>query len=148
MTTAAARFGAVAAVLVCAHHVGDYWTQTHRQALTKGRPGAEGHRACAAHVVTYTLGQAAALAAADRYLGLGVHWRRAAAGLAVSAATHYLVDRRSPLEAIANGIGKGEFYKVGAGHGCLGTGAAAMDQSWHLGWCTLAAAVVAGPGRR
>ncbi|OPC84204.1 hypothetical protein B4N89_27670 [Embleya scabrispora] len=148
MTAPATRFGAVAAILLAAHHVGDYWLQTHGQAQAKGKPGAEGRRACAAHVATYTLGQAAALAAADRYLGLGIRRRRAVTGLAVSAATHYLVDRRRPLEAIANRLGKGKFYRVGAGHGCLGTGAGAMDQSWHLAWCTLAAAVVAGPGRR
>ncbi|MEU0940126.1 hypothetical protein [Embleya sp. NPDC005971] len=145
--TAAVRFAATTAVFTAAHHVGDYWIQTHDQALAKGRPGREGRRACAAHVATYTLGQAVALAAADRYLGLGIRWRRAAAGLAVSAATHYLADRRAPLEAIAERIGKAEFHDVGRGHGCLGTGAGALDQSWHIGWCAVAAAVVAGPER-
>ncbi|MEU0937619.1 hypothetical protein [Embleya sp. NPDC005971] len=147
-TTAAIRFGAVAAVLLGAHQVGDYWIQTHGQAMAKGKPGREGATACAAHVATYTLGQAAALAAADRYLRLGLTCRRAAAGLAVSAATHYYADRRTPLAALANRLGKGEFHRLGQSAGCLGTGAGALDQSWHLGWCTLAAAVVAGPGRR
>jgi len=148
MTTAATRFAAAAAVLAATHHVADYWVQTHGQALAKGKPGVDGRRACAAHVATYTLTQALALAAADRYLGLGLTWRRAAAGLAVSGITHYVADRRAPLEALAGRIGKGEFYRLGRDLGPhLGTGAVALDQSWHLGWCAVAAAVVAGPGR-
>ncbi|MEU0941138.1 hypothetical protein ABZ374_48380, partial [Embleya sp. NPDC005971] len=63
-TNPTTRFAATAAILTAAHHVGDYWIQTHAQALAKGRPGREGRRACAAHVATYTLGQALALAAA------------------------------------------------------------------------------------
>jgi len=143
--TRPARFAVAYGALTAAHHVADYWVQTHAQATAKGKPDAEGRRACAAHVATYTLTQGLALAAANRYLGAGIRPGRMFAGLALSAATHYIADRRRPLERLAGALGKSDFYAFGTSsppH--LGTGAVALDQAWHLGWTAVAAALAAG----
>jgi hypothetical protein len=87
------RFAAAYAVLTAAHEVGDYILQRDSDAVTKDKHGPEGAAACARHVASYTATQAVALWAADRRFGLGLNWRRAAAGLAVSAVTHYVADR-------------------------------------------------------
>src|SRR5256885_16927252 len=62
-------------------------------------------------------------------------------GLAVSAVTHYIADRRTPLLRLAEAMqpvtGKADFYRLGApregrdDNPSLGTGAYALDQSWH-----------------
>lgn len=56
-----------------------------------------GRRCAAHHVLTYTLGQAAASAGVRRVLGLRVPWRELLAGTAINALTHYVIDRREPL---------------------------------------------------
>ncbi|MCM1964876.1 hypothetical protein [Streptomyces sp. G1] len=93
MPSHAARFAAVSAVLLASHEVADHAVQTNTDAITKGRPGREGRAACGRHVASYVATQAAALALLDRTLNLGLNWRRAAAALAVSAGTHYAIDR-------------------------------------------------------
>ncbi|WP_327385034.1 hypothetical protein [Streptomyces sp. NBC_01207] len=93
--TPAARFAAVSAILLATHEVADHAVQTDRQACAKGRPGREGQAACAGHVASYAAVQAAALWAANRSLGLGLRPGRAAAALAVSALTHYAIDRNA-----------------------------------------------------
>ncbi|MFE4797167.1 hypothetical protein ACFRFL_19145 [Streptomyces sp. NPDC056708] len=103
---------------------------------------------------TYTLTQAAALAAADRAFNLRLNWTRAAVGLALSAVTYYVADRCAGHWADAS-------YQapalVRAAHRTSKTGwltndhraGALLDQAWHKGWITLAAAVVAtGPAQR
>lgn len=139
--TSAAVSAVVFGAYLAGHHVGDYWVQTGAQALGKGRPGWPGRRACAAHVVTYTLALAACLALAAWRLALPVSPGWAAAGLAVSAVTHYFADRRRPLEKLAGQLGKGEFWRSGGG---LASGAAYLDQSWHWLWLFIAALVTAG----
>jgi cytochrome b561 len=93
------------------------------------QPGWLGRLACAAHVTTYTLTAVITLAG----LALTTGWRPApwhtVIGLTVSAVSHYIADRRRP--------------------GCddnpsLGTGAYALDQSWHVGWLFFAALWIAG----
>jgi hypothetical protein len=150
-TTPAARFAAAYAVLTAAHEVGDYWIQQDRDATTKGHPGHEGRVACARHVASYTATQAIALAAANSRLRLGLSWRRAAAGLAVSAVTHYIADRsgghwreEEPTTRLV------KFARATGHEGWLTRDPAAgpfMDQAWHRGWIAVAAAVAAG-GRR
>jgi hypothetical protein len=132
---------AVFAAYVTGHQVADYWTQTGHQATCKGRPGWAGRRACAAHVSVYTVVLAAFLAVTAWQLALPVSPGRAAAGLAVSAASHYFADRRRPLELLARLIGKGEFWDLGDG---LASGAAAMDQAFHWAFVFAAAIVTAG----
>lgn len=151
MTSRAAQFAAVYAALTASHEVGDYWVQRDAEAVAKGRHGHEGRAACARHVASYTATQALALAAADRVLRVGLDWRRAAAGLALSAVTHYVADRsggrwreEGPSTALVR-------FARRTGHaGWLERDPAAgpfMDQAWHRGWIAVAAAVAAGGGR-
>jgi hypothetical protein len=68
-----------------------------------------------------------------------------AAGLAVSAVSHYFADRRRPLQRVAGLIpGKLGFWRAGDG---LASGAAHLDQAWHWGWLFAAALITAGGAR-
>jgi hypothetical protein len=141
---AATVFATVFAALLAGHQVADYWVQTGGQAMRKGLPGWPGRRACAAHVATYTLTLAAFLALAAWWLALPVSPGWAAAGLAVSAVTHYFADRRTPLARLAARLGLGGFWRSGEG---LASGAAHLDQSWHWLWLFAAALITAGGTR-
>lgn len=134
--TAAIGFTVAAAALTAGHYAGDYWIQTHAQAIRKALPGRPGRRACAGHVATYTITQAWALVLASAVLQVPFAWQQVAAGLAVSAVTHYAADRRVLLQRLAAVIGKGEYWDNG--------GAASLDQAWHLTWIFLAALLIAG----
>lgn len=134
-------FAATFAAYITGHHVADYWTQTDRQATCKALPSWAGRRACAAHVTVYTVVLAAFLTVTAWQLALPVSPWRAAAGLAVSAVSHYLADRRRPLERLARLIGKGKFWDLGDG---LASGAAAMDQAFHWAFVFTAALITAG----
>ena len=145
----AIRFTAAYAALTAAHEVADYWAQRDTDAVTKGRPGPEGAAACARHVTGYTAVQAATLAAVSAHLGLRYNWRHAAAGLAVSALSHYAADRGAgrwketgpdapAVVRLAHRTGKTQWLTRDPGAGPL------MDQAWHKGWILLAAAVAAG----
>jgi hypothetical protein len=150
MNTPAVRFAAAYAALSTAHEVGDYIVQRDADAKAKGRHGPEGAAACARHVASYTATQALALYATNRYLGLGLTWRRAAAALALSAATHYLADRCAGHWARTDADAP---LLVRAAHAAGKTGwltndpraGAFLDQAWHKGWIGVAAAVSAGP---
>jgi hypothetical protein len=150
MTASAGTFAAIFATLYAAHEVGDHWVQTHRQALTKGQPGIEGREACAVHVATLTATKAVLLTVTAAVLGLHLAVTAVAAVLALDAASHYWADRRTTLATLADRIGKGGFYALGAprpGHDDgphLGTGAYALDQSWHIGWLFIAALIIGG----
>ncbi|PRY28024.1 DUF3307 domain-containing protein [Pseudosporangium ferrugineum] len=144
-----ASFAAVFVALFVAHQVADHWIQTQHQADCKGRPGWPGRIACAAHVTTYTLTALVALASMALTLGLPLHLGQVAAGLTVSAVTHYIADRRTPLKRLAAALGAGRFYALGvprAGHDdnpSLGTGSYALDQSFHYLFLFVAALVIA-----
>ncbi|WFE27805.1 DUF3307 domain-containing protein [Solwaraspora sp. WMMD791] len=151
-TDTAGRLALVAAVYVAlytAHQVADHWIQTQHQADTKGLPGWRGRAACAAHVATYLATGWAALA----LLAAATGWRpdpvALLAGTAVNGLTHYLADRRTPLRRVAEWCGSGDFYRLGAprpdrdDNPSLGTGAYALDQSWHVGFLFLSALVIA-----
>lgn len=149
----ATRFAATCAVLTAAHEVGDYLIQRDGDATAKGGPGRAGRAACARHVASYTLTQAAALAAADATLRLRLRPGRAAAGLALSAITHYAADRCAghwadtsetapTLVRFAHRHGKRKWLTRDPNAGAL------IDQAWHKGWIALAAAIAAtGPAR-
>lgn len=124
----AARLAALYALVRPASDVADHWVQTHRQALTKGLPGWRGRRACAAHVFSYVGTQAAVVAAGAHVLGLRFTPGRVAAALAISATTHYAMDRRTPARRLAGWLGKGEFADL-ADHGI--NGAYLLDQAAH-----------------
>jgi hypothetical protein len=128
--------GSIFAALYAAHMVADHWVQTQHQVDHKGTPGWGGRWACAKHVITYTATAWLALQA----LAVVTGWRPSpwplVAGLAVSAVTHYIADRRTPLRAMAMGLGKDPHWLVHGG------GLYALDQSWHIGWLFVAALVV------
>ena len=147
-TSSAATYATAYAVLTAAHEAGDYLVQRDADARDKGKPGHVGRAACARHVATYTGTQALALLAADRGLRLRLNWKRAAAGLALSATTHYLADRcagqwaddtpAAPLLVrAAHAAGKGRWLQRDPAAGAL------LDQAWHKTCIALAAAVAA-----
>ncbi|MDQ7910217.1 DUF3307 domain-containing protein [Phytohabitans sp. ZYX-F-186] len=148
--TQTATFAVVFVAFYAAHMVADHWVQTQWQADHKGHPGWIGRTACAAHVLTYTYTTLAAVGLAVWRLDLDLAYGNLAAGLAISAVSHYIADRRTPLRRIAKLTGSGRFYTLGTprpgkdDNPSLGTGAYALDQSWHIGWLFLSALVVAG----
>ncbi|MEV6598876.1 DUF3307 domain-containing protein [Actinoplanes sp. NPDC051346] len=148
-TARLAVFAAVFVALFVAHQVADHWIQTDHQALHKGDPGLAGRLACAAHVATYTTTAGIALYAVRIVLDLPVSPSQAAAGLTVSAVTHYLADRRTPLAALARLARLDAFYALGKPRPgrddkpCIGTGAYALDQSFHYLFLFVAALVIA-----
>jgi hypothetical protein len=132
--------GAVAAVFVAlyaAHQVADHWIQTQGQADRKGLPGWIGRIACAAHVATYTATALAALIVVRAATGLPLTAGPTAAGLMVSAVTHYVADRRTPIRRLAIALGKDRRWLDHGG------GLYALDQAWHYGWLLVAALVIA-----
>jgi hypothetical protein len=159
-------FAAVFAALYAAHVVGDHWPSTHRGAARKGLTTTQavaaglhrhaGPRACAVHVASYTATAALFLAALVWRTGLVLDPTRTALALAVSAGTHYWADRRRTLRWLCRSLdrlfptlGKEAFYDLGAvrpGHDdnpSLGTGAYALDQSFHVLWLFAAALIIA-----
>jgi hypothetical protein len=147
--TGATIFAVMAAALYAAHHVGDYWVQTHHQAMTKAARSRAGQLSCAAHVVTYTATTALFCGVVWAVFALPVTWYGFAAGQLVSALTHYWADRRVYLLGLASRLGKGDFARLGTprpdrdDNPTLGTGTIALDQSWHMLWLFAAAIVTA-----
>jgi putative flippase GtrA len=145
----AGTFAAVAVGLLVAHQVADHWVQTGHQAATKGRRDNAGRLACARHVASYTTLTALAVVALWGAFQLDITWLGFAAGQLVSAVTHYWADRRFTLAWLAALTGKTQFYVLGAPRAgrddnpSLGTGAYALDQSWHWGWLGVAAFLTA-----
>ncbi|WPB92265.1 transcriptional regulator [Streptomyces malaysiensis] len=145
----AATFAAVFIALYVAHSVGDHWVQTSHQSAQKGRPGWVGRLADARHVATLTLTKLAVLVPAAALLGLNLSVLGIVAGLGIDAVTHWWADRRTTLAWLAKVLGKSQFYGLGApraGHDDnphIGTGAYALDQSFHHLWLLVAALIVA-----
>ncbi|MFD5114843.1 transcriptional regulator [Streptomyces sp. NPDC058391] len=152
----AATFGAVFVALYVGHSVGDHWVQTSVQSADKGRPGWVGRLADTRHVLGLTLTKGVALVAVVLLLDLQVSALGVLVGLTVDALTHWWADRRSTLAWLAKVTGKGEFYSLGTGAhpahpvtatgtpaGHLGTGAYALDQSFHHLWLLVAALLIA-----
>ncbi|MGW1365232.1 transcriptional regulator [Streptomyces chartreusis] len=156
MTDPAATFAAVFVALYVAHSVGDHWVQSSCQAATKGLPGWAGRLACGRHILGLTLTKALLLAPVVAVLGLDVTALGLVLGLGIDAASHYWADRRTTLASLARTCGKAEFLSLGtpahpahpvtaAGDYAptLGTGAYALDQSWHYLWLGIAALIIA-----
>jgi len=115
--------------------------------MTKGGTGWAARAACARHVTTLAAVKVACLAPVVLLSGMDVHPLALAAGLVVDAVSHYWADRRTTLARLAARLGRGEFYRSPR-PGCddnpsLGTGAYALDQSWHVGWGFVASLVFA-----
>ena len=141
----ASRFAAVAATLTAAHHVGDFLLQTDHQAARK--PCAEDRlavcseseswKALAGHVASYHAAQVAGLLVADRVLGLKLRPGRVLAGVALSAVTHAVIDRRWPVRWWMDNTGSRDF-RVKAGGGMH------VDQTLHHTALWASALVIAG----
>lgn len=153
---AAAVFAAVFVALYVAHSVGDHWVQTSCQAATKGQSGWTGRLACGRHIAGLTLTKVLLLAPVVLLLDLRVSTLGLVLGLGVDAASHYWADRRTTLARLADRCGKTEFYSLGTpahpSHPVtaegeyaptIGTGAYALDQSWHHFWLLIAALLIA-----
>lgn len=144
-----ATFAAVFAALYAGHQLADHWVQTQHQADHKGKPGWVGRWNCAKHCATYGATQLVALAALALALGLRVSPTALAVGMAVNLTSHYIADRRTPLFRLALATGSGRFWRLGAPRAdrddnpSLGTGAYALDQSWHIAWLFVSALIVA-----
>ncbi|MFF2809348.1 transcriptional regulator [Streptomyces sp. NPDC058000] len=151
----ASTFAATFAALYVAHSVGDHWVQTSCQSADKGRPGWVGRLAGARHVATLTATKLALLLPVAAMLGLRLSTLGLGLGLGLDAATHWWADRRSTLAWLAKVTGKAEFYGLGtAAHPAhpvtakgapaahLGTGAYALDQSFHHLWLLIAAVLI------
>jgi hypothetical protein len=138
--TAVGSVGTVFATLYAAHQVADHWVQTQHQADYKGAGGWTGRIACAAHVASYTLTALVALLVTNWLAGLPLAPGAVAAGLAISALTHYIADRRTPLRWMAARLRKDPAWLESGG------GLYALDQSWHIGWLFVASLVMAVPG--
>jgi hypothetical protein len=145
----AAFFAAVFVALYVGHSVGDHWVQTSHQSTRKGRPGWVGRLADARHVTTLTATKVAVLLPVVWLLDLRLSVLGIVAGLGIDAVTHWWADRRTTLAWLAEVAGKGEFYRLGApraGHDDnphIGTGAYALDQSFHHVWLLVAALIIA-----
>ncbi|MFE3903226.1 transcriptional regulator [Streptomyces sp. NPDC059153] len=149
-------FAAVFIALYVAHSVGDHWVQTSCQSANKGLPGWTGRLAGARHVATLTATKLALLLPVAFLLGLNLSVLGLVAGLGVDALTHWWADRRSTLAWLARVTGKAEFYSLGTvahpAHpvtaegkpaATLGTGAYALDQSFHHLWLLIASVLIA-----
>lgn len=151
----AATFAVSSAALFAAHQLGDHWLQTPTQALTKGGSGWSARAACASHVLVLTVVKLAALLAAFAVTELPIRPSWWGAGLGIDAVSHYWADRRTTLRRLAGLLGEGKvaFFDLGAprpGHDdnpTLGTGAYALDQSWHIAFLFIAALILAGGAR-
>jgi hypothetical protein len=142
--TSSATFAAVGVALYAAHHVGDHWLQRHAEAIGKGGPGWPGRLLCARHVATLTATKLTALLVTAAAVHLPLSLLGVVVGLVVDAASHYVIDRRAPLAALARLLGKAEFHALGDGATApVGTGAYALDQSWHIAWLWITALIIA-----
>ncbi|TJZ41208.1 transcriptional regulator [Streptomyces piniterrae] len=152
----AAVFAAVFVALYVAHSVGDHWVQTSEQSAEKGKPGWAGRLADTRHVIGLTITKGVALAAVVLVLDIPVTVLGVMAGLGADAMTHWWADRRSTLAWLAKVTGKTEFYTLGTGAhpahpvtaegkpaATLGTGAYALDQSFHHLFLGVAALLIA-----
>jgi hypothetical protein len=105
-------FAVALGALFVGHSLGDHIAQTDRQAARKSAPGAAGWRALAAHLLGYHLTVAAVLLLTAVALRLPLSPLGVAAGLAFSAATHGLLDRRWPVRAVLRATRSPEFAET------------------------------------
>jgi hypothetical protein len=151
----AGTFAAVFVALFVAHSVGDHWVQTSAQSAAKGGTGWVGRLADTRHVATLTATKLVVLLPVAALLGLHLSVLGLAVGLGVDAVTHWWADRRTTLAWLCKVTGKSEFYSLGtAAHPAhsvaeqgkpaahLGTGAYALDQSFHHLWLLVAALLI------
>ncbi|MGA4846606.1 transcriptional regulator [Streptomyces sp. G5(2025)] len=149
-------FAAVFVALWVAHTIGDHWVQSSAQSAAKGKPGWSGRLADTRHVLSLTLTKGVLLTLTALVLDLHLTVLGLTVGLALDAASHWWADRRSTLAWLAKTLHRSEFYNLGsAAHPAhpttaegrpaahLGTGAYALDQSFHVLFLFFAALIIA-----
>jgi hypothetical protein len=109
VTTRSVVFVVSLLALLVAHQVGDHVLQSDRQAHHKSGHGLAAVRSMAGHLLGYHLAMGIVLVATAAVLGLPLTARGVAAGLAFSAVTHALLDRRWPVRAILRMTGSTMF---------------------------------------
>lgn len=127
-------------VLLVGHSLGDHVAQTDRQATHKAAHGRAGWRALAGHLLTYHLTITAALLLTCAALRLPLSPTGVAAGVAFSAVTHGLLDRRWPVRAVLRATGSPQFADT-TSPVC---GMYVADQALHQASLLVAALLVAG----
>ncbi|MFF3159951.1 transcriptional regulator [Streptomyces sp. NPDC057910] len=162
-TATIATFGAVFATLWAGNNVGDHWVQTTTQSIQKGwhngQPGQSsraGRLACTRHVISLTITKGIFMAAAYFTLDLPLTTLGLTVGFGLDALSHWWADRRTSLAWLAKATCKTEFYNFGTGSGPshpvdsegkpaahLGTGAYALDQSFHALFLFIASLLIA-----
>jgi hypothetical protein len=163
-------FAGFAIALYVGHHIGDYWVQSDHDAAHKGKPGRIGALSCLCHVATYVATQIVCTIFVVLATGTGINLFAATLAFLVSGLFHYAADRREfgIMFKLARMIpGKANFLKLGVprqyeifarptgesdatgpiplDNPSLGTGAWALDQSWHIATSVfLPALIIAG----
>lgn len=146
--TQIAVFAGTFAALYAAHSFGDHWVQTHKQACGKGARTSVGKALCLQHVISLTITKAVFVLALELVTDVRLSILPFLIGLTVDAISHYWADRRYTLEALAGRLGKLDFYRLGSprpdrdDNPNIGTGAYALDQSWHVLWLFIAALIM------
>lgn len=170
MNAAGQTFSVVLPALLVAHAVGDFLVQTRTQATRKALPGWVGRSACLAHVVSYTMVTVVVVGCLWGSFDLHITPWGFVVGQLVSAVSHYVADRRQPLERLARLTGRGDFWDLGAPRAAvawtenqydvglfvpgrdgpepwdqetMGQGKYLIDQAWHVGWLLVAAYLTA-----
>ena len=95
--------------LLVGHQVGDHVLQSDDQAARKSQPGAPGWTAMAGHLLAYHLAVGAILALVAAVLHVPLTVTGVAAGLAFSAVTHAVLDRRHLVRAVLRATGSPGF---------------------------------------
>lgn len=137
-----ASFAAVGFTLLVGHHLADHVLgQTDKQATGKANDGWAGWRANLAHVGLYHLVLVVMLAVVWAVFSLPLSLPGVAAGLAFSAVTHAILDRRWPVRWLLEHTGSAPFARIGQPDGPqVGlNGMYLADQSLHLGCLWVAA---------
>lgn len=169
----AVTFLVVGFCMLITHNVADHWVQTDCQARDKGLAGdntpqgrkktIKGRLACLRHVISYTGCTSLVTGVVWPLLGLQITWTGFLAGQMISAITHYWADRRHTLARLVSMLPSRGLYALGQprkglidpddpGKGeyddnpTIGTGAYALDQSWHWWWIFIASLVTALAG--
>lgn len=97
----------LATALILGHLLGDFMIQQHGWSNRKAERTLHGQAHMAAHVLTYTAACWVAVYAAVQVEGIEVGHGAIALGMAVNAATHWVLDLRAPLEWIVRATGHG-----------------------------------------
>lgn len=129
-------YAAVGFTLFAGHYLGDYASQTDRQAAGKTAAGWSGRRALTAHIVSYHLTVAVILTVTAAVLSLPLTVAGIAAGATVSTVTHTALDRGPTLRWIMRRSGAAQFADLELRTTTGGSwypGRHAVDQALHLG---------------